>query len=214
MSETFNPAQMMPRRVRIALGTIWVLSFLVALVSLRFAFVAIETAQPQMVHHVLDRAVVFYGHIAGASVALALLPIQFSKRFRAKRLRLHRWLGRIYGVSILVGGVAGIWLAATTTAGAVAGWGFGILGVVWIIVTARAIQLAMLGRIAEHRRWMIRSAALTLSAVTLRLYLPFLAISLGFDQGYTIVAWLCWVPNILAAELILRRQNSLSAQLV
>jgi hypothetical protein len=54
---------------------------------------------------------------------------------------------------------------------------------------------------------MIRSAALTLAAVTLRLYLPFLAMSMGFELGYSLVAWLCWVPNILFAEWLLRRDT-------
>ena len=53
---------------------------------------------------------------------------------------------------------------------------------------------------------MIRSASLTLAAVTLRIYLPLLSVTLGLEVGYVLVAWLCWVPNILLAEWILRRE--------
>jgi hypothetical protein len=57
-----------------------------------------------------------------------------------------------------------------------------------------------------HRRWMIRSYAMILAAVTLRIELPLLAMWLqGFLPAYNIVAWLCWVPNLFVAEWIARR---------
>lgn len=53
-----------------------------------------------------------------------------------------------------------------------------------------------------HRKWMARSFALTFGAVTLRIYLPsFLAMGLPFDKAYPLVAWVSWVPNLLAVEL-------------
>ena len=50
---------------------------------------------------------------------------------------------------------------------------------------------------------MIRSYALTLGAVTLRVYLPlFLMLGLPFEQAYPAVAWLAWVPNLIIAEWV------------
>ena len=193
--------------VRWGLGVLWALTFVIVLASLRFAFVAIELAQPAMIYHALERPLVFYGHVVGATIALALVPFQFWTRLRMRRLTLHRWLGRRYAVAILLGGISGVWLAMTTQAGSVAGAGFALLGVAWLYVTGNAVRLAMAGDIVAHRRWMIRSAALTLAAVTLRIYLPILAATLGFETGYTLVAWLCWVPNALLAEWILRRDG-------
>ncbi|MEJ5218173.1 DUF2306 domain-containing protein [Cognatishimia sp. D5M38] len=189
------------------LGVLWALTFVVILASLRFAFVALELAQPAMIYHALERPLVFYGHVVGATIALALVPFQFWTRLRMRRLTLHSWLGRLYAVAILLGGISGVWLAMTTQTGSVAGAGFALLGVAWLYVTGNAVRLAMLGDIAAHRRWMIRSAALTLAAVTLRIYLPILAATLGFEAGYTLVAWLCWVPNLLFAEWLLRREG-------
>ena len=189
------------------LGVLWALTFVVVLASLRFAFVALELAQPAMIYHALERPLVFYGHVVGATIALALVPFQFWTRLRMRHLTLHRRLGRLYAVAILLGGISGVWLAMTTQTGSVAGAGFALLGVAWLYVTGNAVRLAMLGDIAAHRRWMIRSAALTLAAVTLRIYLPILAATRGFETGYTLVAWLCWVPNALLAEWILRREG-------
>ncbi len=52
---------------------------------------------------------------------------------------------------------------------------------------------------------MMRSFALTFAAVTLRLYLiPVGAFDLPFAPFYTAIAWVSWVPNILAVEVWLR----------
>jgi hypothetical protein len=53
---------------------------------------------------------------------------------------------------------------------------------------------------------MVRNFALTFAAVTLRLWLP-TAIIAGapFELAYPVIAWLCWVPNLLLAELLLRQ---------
>ena len=56
----------------------------------------------------------------------------------------------------------------------------------------------------RHERWMIRSFSLTFAAVTLRLYIPIGMIAgFPFNQAYVAIAWLCWVPNLMAAELFL-----------
>lgn len=55
---------------------------------------------------------------------------------------------------------------------------------------------------------MIRSWALTLAAVTLRLYLPLVMIlDLSFLPWYRAISFLAWVPNLIAAELCLRRSG-------
>ena len=53
---------------------------------------------------------------------------------------------------------------------------------------------------------MIGSYALTLAAVTLRIYLPLsLALGVPFANAYRVISWLCWVPNIILAEWLVRR---------
>ena len=61
---------------------------------------------------------------------------------------------------------------------------------------------------ARRSRLAIRSLgyALTLAAVTLRVYLPAsMALGLDFDRAYAAIAWLCWVPNLLAAQWLIGR---------
>lgn len=193
--------------IRIRSFLFWFLCLGVALASWRFLVGGVEATMDFVAYHAVQRPLAFYAHVGLAPVALALMPFQFSTRLRARRPRLHRWLGRGYCVAILIAGTGGLLMALGTTAGPVASIGFALLAVIWLASTAQGIRLAMARRFDEHRVWMIRSAALTFAAVTLRLYLPLL-FSSGLPQAeaYTLVAWLCWVPNLVVAEwLILSR---------
>jgi uncharacterized membrane protein len=148
-----------------------------------------------------------YTHVFAAAFALALGPFQFSTRLRARNLALHRWLGRLYlGIGVLVGGIAGLYMALHAFGGAVARAGFASLALAWLYTGLRA-YLAILGRdIAAHRRWMVRNFALAFAAVTLRLWVPAsFAAGLEFAPAYAVIAWLCWVPNLVIAERLFNR---------
>ena len=144
-------------------------------------------------------------HVAGAATALLISPFQFIRTLRANSPGVHRWLGRVYVLGCMLGGAAGLVLAPGSTAGPIASLGFGLLAVIWLFVTSRAWLLAWSGRYADHRRWMIRSFALTFAAVTLRLYLPLSQVmGLSFMESYRVIAFMAWVPNLAVAELYLR----------
>lgn len=145
-------------------------------------------------------------HVAGAATALLVGGFQFLPALRRVR-GAHRWMGRIYTASCIVGAVAGLRLAFGTTAGTFAGVGFGLLGVCWFYATIQAWRFARARQFDQHRAWMIRSFAMTFAAVTLRLYLP-IAPMLGYDfmVGYRLAAWVSWVPNLILVELWMRRQ--------
>lgn len=144
-------------------------------------------------------------HVAGAATALLIAPFQVLPGVRTRRPALHRVMGRVYVAGCLAGGSGGLVLAFGSTAGPIATAGFGLLAVAWLATTVQAWRMAMAGRIAEHRAWMIRSMALTLAAVTLRLYLPLAAMGpTPFVEAYRAISFLCWVPNLLLAEAWLR----------
>lgn len=153
-------------------------------------------------------------HAGGAGTALLVGAFQLLPAIRRRR-GLHRWLGRIYGVGCLTGGCAGFVLAFGTTFGPVAGLGFGLLAPIWIYCTVQGWLAARGGRFEEHRRWMIRSFSLTFAAVTLRLYLPLgMMAGLTFAQIYVATAWISWVPNLVLAEIYLRRAMTRPSQAV
>ena len=149
-------------------------------------------------------------HAGAAATALLCGPAQLLMKLRRHWSVVHRWVGRVYVAGCLVGGGSGLVLAAGVSEGPIAQAGFACLGVLWITVTFQGWRNARARRWAEHERWMVRSFALTFAAVTLRIYLPVAVFAFGFefDNAYRAIAWLCWVPNAIAAELYLRRQRS------
>lgn len=153
-----------------------------------------------------------YLHVAGAATALLLVPFQLVKRWRVRGNLVHRWTGRVYVTGCWVGGAGGLVSAFGSFAGPVATAGFATLAVIWIAMNVQGWRTARAGRYAAHREWMLRSFALTFGAVTLRLYLPLaMVLHLPFLEAYRVIAWLAWVPNLLAAEWYLRRRPRPSA---
>lgn len=181
-----------------------VLAFGVAWYAAGIALVA--EGRPPFVAALIERwPLGALAHFACGSLALAAGSLQFSTRLRSSVPAVHRWLGRVYVVSVLASGAAALALAVSSSAGLWAQWGFGLLGIAWLITTATAYFQIRQGRVAAHRAWMIRSYALTFAAVTLRLYLPFAQV-MEWPMGiaYPAIAWLCWVPNLIVAEWIVR----------
>jgi len=148
-------------------------------------------------------------HLAGGLAALAIGPWQLNNRLRARAIARHRWMGRGYVVAVLVGGLGALVLAPLSQEGFVTHLGFGFLAVLWLAATLQAYLKIRAGDQISHRQWMIRSYALTLAAVTLRVYLPLSQIAgVPFADAYQAVAWVCWVPNLVVAEwLILGRRT-------
>jgi uncharacterized membrane protein len=158
--------------------------------------------------HFGERYALLLTHIVGGSVALLAGPWQFSRRLRRRNLSLHRMLGKIYLLGVLVGSVAGFASALHSEGGMPTHLGFGILAVLWFFTGLVAYRYARAGRIEEHGEWMIRNFSLSLAAVTLRQYLPFALFVLHwpFLRAYVPISWLCWVPNLILAEWMIRRR--------
>jgi uncharacterized membrane protein len=139
--------------------------------------------------------------------ALLAGPWQFSLRLRQRNLSLHRWLGRYYLLSVALGSIAGLAMAVVSEEGLPTHLGFATLGVLWFATGLQAYRKIRAGGIEAHRRWMVRNFALSLAAVTLRNELPLMLFALhwSFHVSYITVSWLCWIPNLLVAEWMIRR---------
>lgn len=155
-----------------------------------------------------------YTHVFGSVAALALGPFQLSARLRGKHPGLHRWMGRFYlGVGVLIGGLAGLFMAFHAFGGVASRLGFGALAVAWLYTGLRGYLAIRAKDIASHRRWMVRNLSLTFAAVTLRLWLPasFMA-AIPFEFAYPVIAWLCWVPNLVLAERFFNQTHNPSSE--
>src|SRR5262249_1998885 len=118
----------------------------------------------------------------------------------------HRLLGRLYACAVLAGGIGGLSLARFSYGGWVTHLGFAALAIAWIGATSAAWLRIRQRDVAGHRAWMTRSFLLTFAAVTLRLYLPLAGLlGLSFETSYALISWMCWVPNLVVAEMLVRR---------
>ena len=137
----------------------------------------------------------FYLHITFSGISLLIGWIQFSKgRLRA----FHREIGYAYVLSVMIGAISGLYIAFSATGGLISSIGFIALGIGWFYFTVVGYYQITLGKIQRHKTYMLYSYALCFAAVTLRLWLPILVLIFeDFIVAYQIVAWLCWIPNII-----------------
>ena len=112
---------------------------------------------------IADRHLLIPHSLAG-TFALLIGPISFSSRIRERYRRLHRALGYLYFVSVLVGSFTGIALAA----GRPGLPGTSMQAAAWIVCTTVAIIAVRNRQIAVHRQWMARSYAVTFTFVSSR----------------------------------------------
>jgi hypothetical protein len=188
---------------RLGYWAVALLALLVALFSFRFLSFNPNLLQEYLRPNLLNNPVPFYLHVTFAPIALVIGVWQFIPITR--RSVWHRWEGRVYVACVLIASLSGFVVAFTTAAGMAAGLGFAILAALWFGSTAIAYSKVRTGRYAEHRRWMIRSYALTCAAITLRLIVPVgIAAKLDFATAYLVAAWGCWIINVAIAELIVR----------
>lgn len=150
----------------------------------------------------------FYTHIILDGVALLTGWSQFLPNFRNKNFKLHRQIGFIYFISVLTSSLAGIYIGWFATGGLISVAGFICLGIVWFTSTLKAFVAIKQKDIGQHQVFMIYSYAATFAAVTLRIWLQLLTFAFNdFYTAYPIVAWLCWVPNLVVAWIIVGNLN-------
>lgn len=150
----------------------------------------------------------FYVHVFSSLFALLAGFTQFSTRIRRHAPKIHRFVGRIYVVDILlITGPAGCLMSFYANGGIYSQLAFFVLSALWWYFTYCAWRAAVEGDFAKHRAYMLRSFALTLSAITLRVWKMGLAqyFELPPMDIYRIVAWVGFVPNLMIAEFYLYR---------
>ena len=193
----------------LALMALAVAAYAILAYALQPAGIAVGEAMQQVyrLHPLL-----IHTHAFAAGLALLLGPGQFSTRLRARRPALHRWIGRVYlGAGIVLGGISGLGLARVAQGGWVAQLGFACLALAWLYTGWRGYAAIRRGERVRHRRWMLRNHALTLAAVSLRIYVA-VALALGwpFATAYAVIAWLCWVPHLVIAQWWLGRDKGVT----
>jgi len=185
-------------------------TYLMVLITLQYVPVNFDVAflrikQEQIVY--LHYKIAFFTHVYSSIFVLLAGFTQFSEHIRKRWRLLHRTVGYLYLFLILmVAAPSGFIMGIYANGGIGSKISFCILSVLWFVFTLKAVLHARKHDFKAHRAFMLRSYALTLSAISLRAW-KWLIINL-FETApmdtYKIVAWLGWVLNLLVIELYLR----------
>ena len=173
-----------------------------------YAFLELGVAvHPGMKSNFQAHPIGIYLHIFASLIALAIGPSQFNEKFRLNKIQVHRMLGKIYLISVLIGGLSGLYMSQYSFGGMISHSGFFTLAILWLATGYKAYHSIKNKNVQAHQYWMFINFALTFAAVTLRT-----GLGIGFASGtpfevfYPYLAWLCWVPNLLVALVIAKRQ--------
>lgn len=152
--------------------------------------------------------IAFWVHVFTSMLPLLAGFTQFSKWVLAKWPSVHRVMGRVYVFTVcFVTGPASLVMAFYANGGVTSRIAFVILALSWLFTTAMGWRKVLRREFQAHREWMIRSYALTLSAITLRAWKY--SIVFFFEPPpmdvYRLVAWLGFIPNMIFAEWWIRR---------
>jgi len=149
----------------------------------------------------------FYIHIATGTLVLLSGIAQFIKPILRRWPKFHRTLGVIYvGLILIFTAPSGFVMALYANGGIWARISFATTATLWWLFTFLAYKYAREKKFKLHLANMYRSYALTLTSISLRLYVLILPhfIHLHSTQMYVLVAWLSWIPNLLIAEILIR----------
>lgn len=151
----------------------------------------------------------FYTHVyTSIFVLLSGFIAIIRKDFGLKNL--HRNMGKMYIFLVLIfAAPSGIYMGFFANGGIFSKVSFVILGILWWFSTYKAYQLARQKRFTEHKQWMWRSFALTLSAITLRMWKVIIVYLFHPNpmDVYQIIAWLGWIPNLLLIEYLITKKH-------
>ncbi|MBP2325775.1 uncharacterized membrane protein YozB (DUF420 family) [Kibdelosporangium banguiense] len=159
-------------------------------------------------------------HVLFASVAMITCVFQIWPWFRQRHPQAHRRMGRIYVFGgVLPAGVLALTIGMVTPFGPAAFASGIVMAPLWLFFTVAGYRMARQRRFVDHRRWMIRSFALTMSIITNRLWAIVFGIAVGPQLETTFhgdlklmvysisgaTTWLGWVIPLLIAEWWLQR---------
>jgi hypothetical protein len=187
-------------------------AILIGLYPLIYVFVDhkqtfLSSKDPEILYSLIWE-ILFFAHIIFGGLSLLIGWRQFGKNFRQKHPKSHRIIGIIYIFSVVISSVSGIYIGFFANGGWVSASGFIILGLIWFGTTIKSFLEIKKSNIIKHQNLVTYSYACTFAAVTLRLWFPLLKSFSGDPQiSYLIVAWLCWIPNLIVAYFINRSRK-------
>jgi hypothetical protein len=156
----------------------------------------------------------YYAHVLVSGLILVAGLFQIHPVSRSRFPRAHRLLGKFYvGGILFFAGPGAVIMTMFIGRGNIVMTSFLVQSALWFYFTWQAYAAIRSAKITEHKHWMWRSFALTFAAITLRLYILMSSWSVDLSQpeGYAVLSWMSWIPNLVIVELIVWRTGRRSA---
>ena len=193
----------------IAYSTLAYFSYLMLLITWQYvpidfevAFLRVKQEEIALVHYQFA----FFIHVYTSIFVLLAGAVQLSPRLRSLYPGIHRSVGITYVLLILLfAGPSGVVMGFYANGGWTAQTSFILLAVLWLYFTYQAYAYAKQRQWQQHQHWMWRSYALTLSAISLRLFKWGIVHTLALPpmDTYRIVAWAGWLVNLAVVEILI-----------
>lgn len=157
--------------------------------------------------NVLSWLTVLRVHIVFASLALVVGALNFAT---TRRQKLHRALGILYVVSVLVTVLTSGYMAPTATGGTSTSMVFNLLELVWMAVTLTAVVAIIRNKPRQHRNWMIRSYTISFTNFLIHLLALLLqgVFQVEYRDAYTFSLYGSMVLLVVISEVWIRRGSS------
>ncbi len=189
---------------------------LVSVLSLYYLYRAVHyrfTLPDRLGPSLFDKQAWYVLHLAFALPVVLGAPLQFVEPLRFKAPRWHRRVGQAYVVGASVAALLAIYLGAVVGEYEGSRLSIALTGSLWLFFTLAAWRLAVARRFTAHRAFMIRSYAMALVLVWLRLmydlqdYLFFYVTNEDLRDAtrewaswvlplLLVEAWLSWIPHL------------------
>jgi len=145
-------------------------------------------------------------HITAGGGALISGIVQFWPKLRNYSRALHRTIGYLYLLSILVSSISALVLAATTAFAV--NWAYAftlqVWASVWISTTFIAFYTAVKKQFKLHKEWMIRSYIVTVAFLIsgFAIKIPFVQQLGSFEEVSVPLFWMGWAVPLYTYEVI------------
>lgn len=166
---------------------------------------------------------VLVAHVLFGTVAMLAGCLQIWPWLRRKHRRVHRASGRVYVFAgALPGGLTALYVGVYTPFGPSVMVSNLWMAILWLTCTMLGLVAVLQRRMDDHRTWMVRSFALTMSIVVTRILAAPVLILLypridtmfgGSEEQLLYVAtsintWLGWTLALVIAEVFIRRSTT------
>jgi len=190
-------------------------TYLMVLITLQYIPIKLNAAFLNVKQEEIETKyypIAFFSHVYTSIFVLILGITQFSSTIRSRFSFLHKIFGKLYiFLILLIAAPSGLVMALRANGGVFSKISFSIQALLWFWFTYKAFGYAKKKKWNNHQKFMFRSFALTLSAISLRLFKWIIVstIELPPMDTYKIVSWLSWIFNLTLVEIYLMNKKTI-----